>query len=116
MGNLTKDAKGLSGKTATGSKTRQLTTKTTTTKGYKMETVKIGKAFLDDHRDRDLPMPNIVKETKRNYYIQIDWDNEGYADLYSDSMYYSNPSDFDSFYFGLCMAARALAKQMTATK
>tara|TARA_R100001163_G_scaffold10772_1_gene9940 strand:+ start:258 stop:524 length:267 start_codon:yes stop_codon:yes gene_type:complete len=87
-----------------------------TTKGYTMQTLKIGKAFLDDHDSRCLPMPNIVKETKRNYYIQIDWDNEGYADLYSDAMYYSDPSDFDSFYFGLCMAARALAKQMTATK
>ena len=87
-----------------------------TTKGYTMETLKIGKAFLDDHRDRDLPMPVIVKETKRNYYIEIDWDNEGYADLYSDANYYRDLEGIDSYYFGLCMAARTLHKQMSATK
>ena len=87
-----------------------------TTKGYKMETVKIGKAFLNDHRDRDLPIPNIVKETKRNYYIEIDWDNEGYADLYSDAEYHSDPKEFDSHYFGLCMAARAIVKALDKTK
>ena len=34
-----------------------------------METIKITKLFYDDHVDRDLPAPAIVRETKRHYFI-----------------------------------------------
>ena len=80
-----------------------------------MGTLKISKTFLDDHESRGLPMPNIVKTTKAHYFIEINWNNDGYADLYDDAEFYQNPRDFDKSCLGICLSAKALVKKMKET-
>ena len=85
-------------------------------KGYQMETLKITKLFLIDHEQRDLPMPEIVKETKQHYFIQIDWANIGYTDLYDDAEYYAGGTDWLDGMQGIRSSARAVLKNMEKTK
>lgn len=79
-----------------------------------MKTARIPKAFLRDHIERDLGSPNIVRETSRHFFIQIDGSYENRAevrDLLDDADYYaSEPHSFHSYLFGLCMSAKATAK------
>jgi hypothetical protein len=80
------------------------------------QTLQTTKLFVDDHDYRGLPMPVIVKETKNHYFIEIDWSNPGFKDLYDDAKYYEDPRDFESDVRGYCLSAKALAKKMEATK
>tara|TARA_Y100000114_G_scaffold15665_1_gene12675 strand:- start:636 stop:950 length:315 start_codon:yes stop_codon:yes gene_type:complete len=69
-----------------------------------MNTIKIGKVFYDDHCERDLIAPTIIRQTKTHYFID-GTDNEALRELLSDSDHYKEHSWFDSNYFGLCRSA-----------
>lgn len=72
-----------------------------------MSMIKIPTRFYDDHCERDLPAPPIVKETKSNYWV--DADSEHLAELLDDADLYSYPSDWPRYLFGVCMSAAATA-------
>ena len=52
------------------------------------ELIKIPRGFYDDHADRELPSPVIIKETKRNYVISRD--DPAWEELLSDAQHYAN--------------------------
>ena len=54
--------------------------------------IRIPKRFFDDHRERDLDTPEIVRETKEHYFIS---DSDPALDeFYSDAEFYSVAMDF----------------------
>jgi len=70
--------------------------------------IKIPQRFYDDHKERDLESPEIVKETKTHYWIKAD--DPDIAELKSDAEYYYtmwNMGAFDNWLFGICMSAKA---------
>lgn len=50
--------------------------------------IKIPRRFYDDHCERDLEAPNVVRKTKRHYYI--DGTSPHLAELLSDAEYYAS--------------------------
>ena len=77
--------------------------------------IKIPRTFYDDHRDRDLESPKILKETKTHYWIKAD--DPDIAELKSDAHYYYTlwrEGAFDKYLFGLCMSAGATLKALEA--
>ena len=76
--------------------------------------IKIPRAFYDDHRDRDLESPKIVKETNRNYWINAD--DPDISELKDDAQYYYDlwceGLWGDQYLFGLCMSAKATLKAL----
>lgn len=72
----------------------------------KANTIKIGKAFYDDHCDRDLIAPTIIHQTKTHYFID-GTDNEALRELLSDADYYKEHSWFEPGLFGVCRSAAA---------
>lgn len=75
-----------------------------------MELIRIPKRFYDDHTDRDLEAPPIVKETKAHYFI--DANSEHLDELLSDASYYADPACYD-FEFGTYLAAIILSARAT---
>tara|TARA_R100000234_G_scaffold85801_2_gene54715 strand:+ start:895 stop:1161 length:267 start_codon:yes stop_codon:yes gene_type:complete len=71
-----------------------------------MDTIKIGKVFYDDHCERDLIAPTIIRQTKAHYFID-GTDNEALRELLSDADYYKEHSGFEPELFGLCRSAVA---------
>ena len=69
-----------------------------------MTTIRIGKAFYDDHCERELIAPTIIRETKAHYLID-GTDNEALRELLSDADYYKEHSWFEPHFFGLCRSA-----------
>ena len=68
--------------------------------------IRIPKRFYDDHAERDLRSPAIVKETARHYWIAAD---QNLTELLSDAEFYRDvPPDLPG-YFGLVSSARATA-------
>ena len=53
------------------------------------ETYKITKRFYQDHCERDLPAPDVVKETKNHFFIDAT-ENEAMAELRSDAWFYAD--------------------------
>ena len=51
--------------------------------------IKLPRKFFEDHEDRALPTPEIVKENKRN--IWIDRNDPNLEELKSDAEFYSDP-------------------------
>ena len=75
--------------------------------------IKIPQRFYDDHKERDLESPEIVKETKTHYWIKAD--DPDIAELKSDAHYYYtmwNMGAFDNYLFGICMSAKATLKAL----
>jgi hypothetical protein len=72
-----------------------------------MTTIKIPKRFYDDHCERDLPAPDVVRETNRHYWI--DAESEHLAELLSDADSYSITIDWPKHLFGLVISAAATA-------
>ena len=71
-----------------------------------MKTIRIGKRLYDDHCERDLIAPTIIRETKAHYFID-GADNEALRELWSDAEYYKDNQWFEPEYFGLCRSASA---------
>jgi hypothetical protein len=72
--------------------------------------VKIPKAFFDDHEDRSLPTPTVIKGTKRHYIIETD--HPDFAELCEDTEFYCTPKHFENQYRNPALWLRkALIKQ-----
>ena len=75
--------------------------------------IKIPQGFYDDHKERDLPSPEIVKETKTHYWIKAD--DPDIPELISDADYYYtmwNMGAWENYLFGTCMSAKATLKAL----
>lgn len=77
----------------------------------KEELVKIPHRFLQDCDECDCEVPEPIKTTKTHHYISTRRD-ELMNELISRAFYYSNPADFDKYYFGLVSSARATLKAL----
>lgn len=53
-----------------------------------MPIVRIPRVFYDDHVDRDLPAPPVLRETKRHYFI--DDEHPDIFELRDDAAHYSD--------------------------
>jgi len=74
-----------------------------------MNLIRIPTRFFDDHQERELPTPEVIKATKSNYWISAD--DRDLPELLNDAEHYSDMLGYmESYYFGLCMSARATAK------
>ena len=73
------------------------------------ETIRIPKVFYDDHYERCLPAPPVVRETKRHYFIEA-VDTPALRELVSDADYYSMTLGLCRDYHGLSYSARATFK------
>ena len=74
-----------------------------------MKTIKIPKKFYDDHQERDLPAPAIVKNLSKHYLIdQVE--SAEIAELLSDAMHYSDCAEWWEGSIGMQSSARATAK------
>lgn len=72
-----------------------------------MEAIKIGRRFYDDHCERALPAPPVIRATKSHYWI--DASSNLLSDLLEDADFYSIVSDWPREYFGLCKSAASTA-------
>ena len=72
---------------------------------------KIPQRFYDDHNERDLESPAIIKETKTHYWISAD--DEHLNELYTDAEFYSAPyvdARPGDYLWGIVLSARATLK------
>ena len=77
------------------------------------QTLTIGRKVWDDHISRDLRVPTVIRETAHRVTILVDPDSNGYIDLYSDAMYYSDfNEDPDPWMRGLGKAALRVSNAM----
>lgn len=75
--------------------------------------VTIPRRFFDDHADRDLETPEIIKATKTGYTIRLD--DPAVPELLGDAEYYAEMAgDMERYMFGICMSAKATAKAIRA--
>ena len=78
--------------------------------------IKIPKVFYDDHCNRDLEAPEIIKETKRHYFINR-YPSDYLNELLDDAKYYSTCADqgwdFEG-QLGMQSSARATVRAITA--
>ena len=72
--------------------------------------VRIPRRFLDDHEERDLDTPEIVKSTKAHYWIRKD--DPALPELVNDAEYYIDPLGPGESCHGLRIAAHALLKAL----
>lgn len=55
--------------------------------------VRIPKKFLEDHAERDLPGPLVLRETQSHYYVSAA--DHAVGELIDDANYYTTPWAFD---------------------
>ena len=73
--------------------------------------VKLPKKFFDDHRDRELPTPKVIKETSRHYFVSAS--DEELVELGDDAVFYTNPhSEFWKELPGLYKSAKATLRAL----
>lgn len=75
--------------------------------------IKIPKRFFDDHRDRDLDTPEVIKATQNNYWISKS--DPAIGELISDAEYYVVMGElgaWDKWMFGLVLSAKATLKSL----
>lgn len=73
-----------------------------------MRTIRIPKTFYWDHKDRDLPSPQIDYETKTHIYIFAD---EALQDLVDDAKFYADKDATDAPY-AIKLGARTLLNHL----
>tara|TARA_B100000282_G_C31631933_1_gene444291 strand:- start:109 stop:429 length:321 start_codon:yes stop_codon:yes gene_type:complete len=82
-----------------------------TTHFGRIRMIRIPKRFYDDHCERDLEAPGIVKETKAHYWVAED---EHLEELLSDAKFYEDPTlfacDFGDPLWAICLSAQATVK------
>lgn len=79
----------------------------------KTATIRIPRRFYDDHVDRDLEAPEVLKATKSHYWI--DALSPHLDELLSDADYYADSvGDMERHLFGLCKSAAATAAAIRA--
>ena len=73
--------------------------------------IKIQKRFYEDHNERDLESPVIVKETKTHYWISSE--DEHLQELHSDACFYAEPyvdTHPSDYLWGVVVSARATVR------
>lgn len=65
--------------------------------------IRIPKRFLDDHLERDLPTPGIVRETKAHYFIESR--DPAIGELANDARHYAE--GLDEAPLGIVLSAKA---------
>ena len=80
---------------------------------YKTGTIRIPKRFYDDHVERDLPAPIVIKSTTKHYWI--DSVGKAVVELLDDAEFYADADgpDVDT---GLRSSARATARAIRAAQ
>lgn len=76
--------------------------------------VRIPVVFYEDHLDRVLPTPTVIKSTKRN--VWIDLNDPCTAELLDDAEYYAGPGGPDNCSRGLVASARATVRAIKAAQ
>lgn len=79
----------------------------------KSDIVRIPWRFFIDHKERALPTPAVVKETKAHYWI--DRADPAYQELVDDAQYYADPAGPDQCPAGIISGAKALLKALGET-
>jgi len=73
--------------------------------------IRVPRKFYDDHVDRDLPAPGILRSTKTHYYI--DALSRDLDELLDDAKYYTEMIKYmHPDYRGLCRSAAATVKSI----
>ena len=72
-----------------------------------MKVLRIPQRFYDDHAERDLPAPEILKETSKHYWINAE--SEHLSELPNDADFYSDYQHWPRECWGLCKSANATA-------
>lgn len=75
--------------------------------------VKIPQRFLQDHADRDLDTPEIVKITSKHFWISLD--DPHTTELYQDAEFYAKPwvdSKPGDGLWGVVVSARATKRAL----
>lgn len=68
--------------------------------------IRVPRRFIDDHEERDLATPDVVRTTQAHYWI--DAADPALGELHSDAEFYNDRSHFDDpALFGLVMSAKA---------
>lgn len=76
-----------------------------------MNTAMLPKGFFRDHRERDLPTPTIIRETRAHF--EVDCADPAMADLRDDAEFYAAPDGPDQA-GGVKLAAIALLRSLNA--
>lgn len=77
----------------------------------KAATIRVPRKFYDDHVERDLPAPGILRSTKTHYYI--DALSRDLDELLDDAKYYVEMEKYmHPDYRGLCRSAAATVKSI----
>lgn len=74
-----------------------------------MSVIRITKRFYDDHVDRDLDAPKIIRSSKRYYWI--DTKDKNFVELHADAIFYRGmwlDGAYDSYLKPICMSAHQL--------
>lgn len=74
-----------------------------------MAVIRITKRFYDDHVERDLEAPAVLRSSKRYYWI--DTDNKNFDELHEDAIFYRGmwlDGAYDSYLKPICMSAHQL--------
>jgi len=74
-----------------------------------MTVIRITKRFYDDHVERDLEAPALIRESKRYYWI--DTSDENFNELHTDAIFYRGmwlDGAYDSYLKPICMSAHQL--------
>jgi hypothetical protein len=74
--------------------------------------VKIPKHFFWDHSCRDLPTPQVIRETSR--HIEINTRDEAFAELCEDTEFYCTPQHFENQYRNPALALRKSLQRQNA--
>ena len=75
-----------------------------------MITIRLPKQFFDDHWERELPTPAIIKQTRQHYYVAAD--DPALPELLDDADYYAGAYGPDAPW--LKSSARATVKAIRA--
>jgi len=73
-------------------------------------TIKLPKSFFDDHAARELPTPEVIRETRAHYIVSKD--DLALPELLSDARYYSDGLDMAPR--GIVVSARATVRALIA--
>lgn len=77
-------------------------------------TVKVPRRFFDDHAERDLPTPTIVRTLAAHYVVSSD--DPALSELLNDAEHYATPGQFghDPELAGIVASARATVRALKA--
>ena len=75
---------------------------------------KIPRLFYNDHVERDLPAPTVIRENKTHYWISLD--GKHIDEFLSDADYYSSYEGMGKEYYGIVASARATIRAAEKAK